>query len=121
MSNTKTSARFKLHSLSVDRSELQNDLEKAVEFDQNTLFRKIYEEGYDTSGGHPFSLLIGDLIFGRHPQDISLLGKLSNAAAAAHVPLIAAISPRLFDMNSFAELAVSRGLTKILGSLELIE
>ncbi|MDU1798452.1 MAG: type VI secretion system contractile sheath large subunit, partial [Pseudomonas aeruginosa] len=46
---------------------------------------------------------------------------LSNVAAAAHAPFIAAASPRLFDMNSFTELAVPRDLTKIFESLELIK
>ncbi len=121
VSNTETSARLKLRLLNVGKNELQNDLEKAVEFDQSALFKKIYEEEYGTFGGHPFSLLIGDFTFGRHPQDIALLEKLSNVAAAAHAPFIAAASPRLFDMNSFTELAVPRDLTKIFESLELIK
>ncbi len=121
VSNTETSARLKLRLLNVGKNELQNDLEKAVEFDQSALFKKIYEEEYGTFGGHPFSLLIGDFTFGRHPQDIGLLEKLSNVAAAAHAPFIAAASPRLFDMNSFTELAVPRDLTKIFESLELIK
>ncbi|RON85234.1 type VI secretion system contractile sheath large subunit [Pseudomonas fluorescens] len=119
--NTETSSRLKLRLLNVTQKELQNDLEKAVEFDQSALFKKIYEEEYGTFGGHPFSLLVGDYTFGRHPQDIGLLEKLSNVAAAAHAPFIAAASPRLFDMNSFTELAVPRDLSKVFESQELIK
>lgn len=119
--NTETSTRLKLRLLNVTQKELQNDLEKAVEFDQSALFKKIYEEEYGTFGGHPFSLLVGDYTFGRHPQDIGLLEKLSNVAAAAHAPFIAAASPRLFDMNSFTELAVPRDLSKVFESQELIK
>ena len=119
--NTETSTRLKLRLLNVTQKELQTDLEKAVEFDQSALFKKIYEEEYGTFGGHPFSLLVGDYAFGRHPQDIGLLEKLSNVAAAAHAPFIAAASPRLFDMDSFTELAVPRDLAKIFESLELIK
>lgn len=64
---------------------------------------------------------MGDYTFGRHPQDIGLLEKLSNVAAAAHAPFIAAASPRLFDMNSFTELAVPRDLSKVFESQELIK
>lgn len=103
--NTETSTRLKLRLLNVTQKELQNDLEKAVEFDQSALFKKIYEEEYGTFGGHPFSLLVGDYTFGRHPQDIGLLEN-SNVAAAAHALFIAAASPRLFDMTSFTELAI---------------
>lgn len=119
--NTETSSRLKLRLLNVSQKELQTDLEKAVEFDQSALFKKIYEEEYGTFGGHPFSLLVGDYAFGRHPQDIGLLEKISNVAAAAHAPFIAAASPRLFDMGSFTELAVPRDLAKIFESQELIK
>ncbi|MGY4494284.1 type VI secretion system contractile sheath large subunit [Pseudomonas sp. TE3610] len=119
--NTETSTRLKLRLLNVTQKELQNDLEKAVEFDQSALFKKVYEEEYGTFGGHPFSLLVGDYSFGRHPQDIGLLEKLSNVAAAAHAPFIAAADPRLFDMSSFTELAVPRDLAKVFESAELIK
>lgn len=119
--NTETSTRLKLRLLNVSRKDLQTDLEKAVEFDQSALFKKIYEEEYGTFGGSPFSVLVGDYQFGRHPQDIALLEKLSNVAAAAHAPFIAAANPKLFDMSSFAELGLPRDLAKLFESTELIK
>jgi type VI secretion system protein ImpC len=119
--NTETSTRLKLRLFNVTQKELLNDLEKAVEFDQSVLFKKVYEEDYGTFGGHPFSVLMADFEFGRNPQDVALLEKLSNVAAAAHAPLIAAASPQLFDMSSFSELAVPRDLAKVFESMELIK
>lgn len=119
--NTETSTRLKLRLLNVSRKELQDDLEKAVEFDQSTLFKKLYEDEYGTFGGNPYSVLVGDFEFGRHPQDVALLEKISQVAAAAHAPFIASASPRLFDMGSFAELNVPRDLAKIFESTELIK
>jgi type VI secretion system protein ImpC len=119
--NTETSTSLKLRLLNASRQELQKDLEKAVEFDQSILFKKIYEEEYGVFGGHPFSALIGDFEFGRHPQDIAFLEKMSNVAAAAHAPFIAAASPRLFDMDSFTELSNPRDLAKIFENTELIK
>lgn len=81
--NTETSTRLKLRLLNVSRNELQTDLEKAVEFDQSTLFKKLYEDEYGTFGGNPYSVLVGDFEFGRHPQDVALLEKISQVAAAA--------------------------------------
>ncbi len=92
--NTETGTTLKMRLLNVTKKELFKDLEKAVEFDQSALFKKIYEEEYGTFGGHPFSLLIGDYEFGRHPQDMALLEKISDVAAAAHAPFIAAAAPR---------------------------
>jgi type VI secretion system protein ImpC len=119
--NTETSTRLKLRLLNASRDELQKDLEKAVEFDQSVLFKKIYEEEYGTFGGHPFSVLVGDFEFGRHPQDIAFLEKMSNVAAAAHAPFLSAASPKLFDMDSFTELSVPRDLAKSFESSELIK
>jgi type VI secretion system protein ImpC len=119
--NTETSTRLKLRLLNITKKELLTDLEKATEFDQSQLFKKIYEEEYGTFGGHPFGLMIGDYEFGRHPQDMALLEKISGVAAAAHAPFIAAASPRLFDFDGFTELGVPRDLAKIFESAELIK
>jgi type VI secretion system protein ImpC len=117
---TETGALLKLRVLNIAKAELLKDLEKAVEFDQSGLFKKVYEEEYGTFGGYPYSVLIGDYDFGRHPQDIALLDKISHVAAAAHAPFIAAASPKLLDMSSFTELGVPRDLAKIFESAELI-
>jgi type VI secretion system protein ImpC len=119
--NTETSTRLKLRLLYATKDELFKDLDSAVEFDQSILFKKLYEEEYGTFGGFPFSCLIGDYEFGRHPQDTALLEKISGVAAAAHAPFIAAASARLFDMDSFTELANPRDLAKLFESTELIK
>ena len=119
--NTETSTSLKLRLLNVTKGELQTDLEKATEFDQSALFKKVYEEEYGTFGGHPYSMLIGDYEFGRHPQDVALLEKISNVASAAHAPFVASANARLFDMDSFTELAGPRDLAKIFESTELIK
>ncbi len=119
--NSETGTRLKLRLLNITKGELLKDLEKAVEFDQSALFKKVYEEEYGTFGGFPYSCLIGDFEFGRHPQDIALLEKVSNVAAAAHAPFIAAASARMFDLDAFTDLGVPRDLSKIFESLELVK
>lgn len=119
--NTETSTHLKLRLLNITKNELLQDLEKAIEFDQSQLFKKIYEEEYGTFGGHPYSCLVGDYEFTRHPQDLELLEKISGVAAAAHTPLIMAAHPKLFDLDSFEHLGVPRDLSKIFESLELVK
>lgn len=116
---TETSTRLKLRLLNVSKKELLKDLESAVDHDMSILFKKVYEEEYGTFGGNPFSVLIGDYQFGRHPQDMALLSRLSKVAAASHAPFIAAAAPPMFDMKSFTELGVPRDLSKIFESAEL--
>ncbi len=119
--NSETGTDLKLRVLPATKKELANDLEKAVEFDQSALFKKIYEQEFGTFGGHPYSVLVGDYEFGRHPQDMALLEKISNVAAAAHAPFISAASPKLFDLNSFVEMGNPRDLSKIFESSELVK
>jgi type VI secretion system protein ImpC len=119
VSNTETSASLKLRVLNVSKRELQRDLESAVEFDQSHLFRMVYEDEFGTFGGTPCSLMVGDFEFGRHPQDIALLTKISAVAAAAHAPFIAGAAPQLFDLDSFTELGNPRDLSKIFESSEM--
>ncbi|OQW92169.1 MAG: EvpB family type VI secretion protein [Thiotrichaceae bacterium IS1] len=119
--NTETSTSLKLRVLNVSREELQKDLDRAVEFDQSQLFKKVYEEEFGQFGGSPYGLLVGDFEFGRHPQDIGFLEKMSNVAAAAHAPFVAAAGPELFDMDSFTELGNPRDLAKLFESTELIK
>ena len=116
---TETSTTLKLRLMNVTKKELLKDLETAVDHDMSDLFKKVYEEEYGTFGGNPYSLLIGDYYFGRHPQDMALLQRISKVAAAAHTPFITAVAPTMFDMTSFTDLGVPRDLSKIFESAEL--
>ncbi len=119
--NSETGTQLKLRLMPATKKELLDDLEKAVEFDESALFKKIYEEEYGTYGGHPYSCLVGDYEFTRHPMDMELLSKLSQVAAAAHAPFISAAHPRLFDFDTFEDMGKPRDLSKIFESLELIK
>ena len=115
---SETGEALKIRVLNVSKRDLFKDLEKAVEFDQSQLFKKVYEEEYGTLGGEPYGMLIGDYEFGKHPEDISLLKMVSNVAAAAHAPFVSAASPKLFNFDRFTELTAPRDLTKIFSSVD---
>jgi type VI secretion system protein ImpC len=119
--NSETGTQLKIRVMNLTKKELLDDMEKATEFDQSVMFKQIYEEEYGTFGGNPYSLLVGDFEFGRHPQDTAILEKMSGVAAAAHAPFIAAASPKLFDLDSFNELGVPRDMAKVFESTELVK
>src|ERR1700757_3221159 len=93
---SETGEYLKLRVLNVSKKDLLRDLEKAVEFDQSALFKKVYEEEYGQLGGEPYGMLVGDYEFGRHPEDIALLKLISGVAAASHAPFVAAASSKMF-------------------------
>jgi type VI secretion system protein ImpC len=116
--NSETSSALKIRLMNISKRELYKDLSKAVEFDQSQIFKKIYENEFGTPGGEPYGAMIGDYEFTNHPEDIELLGQMSNVAAAAFAPFISAASPQLFGFNEFKELSKPRDLEKIFESLE---
>jgi type VI secretion system protein ImpC len=116
--NSETGTQLKIRVLNVNKKELLKDLERALEFDQSTLFKKVYEEEYGTFGGAPYGALIGDYEFGNHPQDMALLEKISGVAAAAHAPFLSAADPSIFGWETFSEMTEVRDVSKIFDRTE---
>src|SRR5271163_571553 len=118
MDNTETGVGLKIRVFNATKKELLRDIEKAPEFDQSGLFKKIYEEEYGVFGGAPFGALIGDYEFGKHPEDMALLEGISHIAAQAHAPFVSAAAPELLNLESFTQLDAPRDLAKIFDSTE---
>jgi type VI secretion system protein ImpC len=116
--NSETSTNLKLKVFNVSKRDLFKDVDRAVEFDQSQIYKKLYEDEFGSPGGSPYGALIGDYEFTNHPEDIDLLGKMSNVAAAAFCPFLSAAAPTLFGFESWNELAKPRDLEKIFDSVE---
>lgn len=116
--NSETGTSLKIRVMNVSKKDLGKDLERAAEFDQSALFKKVYEEEYGMFGGAPFGTLIGDYEFSNHPQDIALLDKIAGVASAANAPFVAAASAQLFGWDGFEQLTEVRDLAKIFDRTE---
>jgi type VI secretion system protein ImpC len=116
--NSETSTSLKLKVFNVSKKDLFKDLDKAIEFDQSQIFKKLYENEFGSPGGEPYGALVGDYEFENHPEDIDLLSKMSNVAAAAFCPFLSAASPKLFGFENWTELTKPRDLEKIFDSIE---
>ncbi len=121
MDKSETSDKLKIRVLNASKKDLLRDLRRAPEFDQSALFKKVYEEEYGVFGGDPFAALIGDYEFGKHPEDMELLEKISNVAAAAHAPFLSAASPDLVSLESFADLGQPRDMGKVFDTTEYVK
>lgn len=115
---TETGESLKVRVLNVSKKELFKDLERAAEFDQSALFKRIYEEEYGQLGGKPYGMLVGDYEFSRTAEDVSLLKMISGVAAAAHAPFVANAGAKMFNMDSFTEMPNPRDLAKIFEGAE---
>src|SRR4051812_20856267 len=110
--NSETSTTLKIRLLNASKRDLSRDLQRAVEFDQSQLFKKIYENEFGTPGGEPYAALIGDYEWSQHPDDVETLRLVSNVAAAAFAPFISAAGPGMFGFESWTELSKPRDLAK---------
>ena len=119
--NSLTGTQLKIKVMSVTKGDLLKDFERALEFDQSSLFKKVYEEEYGTFGGAPFGALIGDFEFGNHPQDMALLESISQVAAAAHAPFLSAASAGMFGWDTFSEMSEVRDVAKIFDRTEYMK
>jgi type VI secretion system protein ImpD len=120
-------ANVRVRVLSAAWKELVRDLDRTIEFDQSTLFRRVYSDEFDMPGGEPFGVLIGDYEIrprpGRgHPtDDIEPLKLISNVAAAAFAPFIAGAHPSLFGLDDFAGLERVGDLERTFGGLDYLK
>ncbi|MBV6431475.1 MAG: hypothetical protein IANPNBLG_01607 [Bryobacteraceae bacterium] len=118
MDQSETSDMLKIKIFNCNKRELLRDLQRAPEFDQSTLFKKVYEEEFGVFGGAPFAALVGDYEFSRHPEDVELLERVAQVAASAHAPFLSAASPEMFNLESYTSLDAPRDLGKVFDTTE---
>src|SRR5579859_4240201 len=118
LDQSETSDMLKIKILNCGKRELLRDLQRAPEFDQSALFKKVYEEEFGVFGGAPFGALLGDYEFTKGPEDIELLEKVSNVASAAHAPFLAAAASDMFNMDNFTNISAPRDMAKIFDTTE---
>jgi type VI secretion system protein ImpC len=118
LDQSETSDKLKIKVLNVTKKELLRDLQRAPEFDQSAMFKKVYEEEYGIFGGAPFGALVGDYEFGKGPEDIELLEKVAQVASAAHAPFLTAAGPEMLNMDSYTAIDAPRDMAKIFDSSE---
>ncbi len=111
MEGVEPGGRTKVRLLGASWADICRDLERAAEFDQSHLFRKIYEDEFGTPGGEPYGLLLVDHELRHRPMpgfptdDITALKLLAGVSAAAFAPTILAASPALLEVDGFSDLS----------------
>lgn len=118
LDQSETGEHMKIKVLNVSKKELLKDLQRAAEFDQSALFKKVYEEEFGVFGGAPFGALIGDYHFGKGPEEIELLERISQVAASAHAPFLSGADPSFFNIDSYTQLDAPRDLGKVFDTTE---
>ncbi|WP_159999493.1 type VI secretion system contractile sheath large subunit [Roseomonas sp. 18066] len=116
--NSETGTSLKLRLLQASKRELSRDLQRATEFDQSQLFKKLYENEFGMPGGEPYGALIGDYEWTNHPDDVETLRLVSNVAAASFAPFISAAGAGMFGFDDWRDLSKPRDLAKVFETAE---
>lgn len=116
LNESNTSEMLKIKVLNVSKKDLLRDLQRAPEFDQSALFKKVYEEEFGVFGGAPFAALVGDYYMTPSGQDVELLERVSQVAAAAHAPFLSAAGPEFFNLDDYTNLDSHRDLGRVFDS-----
>jgi len=91
--------------LDIDKATLGQDLQDHSAYILNSaLFRKVYVDEYDRYGGRPFGVMVGLYEFDSSEEDVEWLETMSHVAAAAQCPFVAAVKPKFFGVDSWADL-----------------
>jgi type VI secretion system protein ImpC len=110
---TETSENLKILVLNAAMPELLLDFREAPELRESAVFRQVEELRYGVLRAEPFGLLIGDYEFSNEPDDLELLERMAQVAAAAHAPFIASASARMFGWEDFTQMPCGTGIAKI--------
>jgi len=113
VSSSETGTSLKIRMLQASKKDISRDLQKAAEFDQSHLFKKIYENEFGTPGGEPYGALVGDYEWTAHPDDVETLRLISNCAAGAFAPFISGVGAGMFGFEDWRDLSKPRDLAKI--------
>jgi hypothetical protein len=100
------------------KKELLKDLQRAPEFDQSALFKKVYEEEYGVFGGAPFGGAGRRLRIRQTSRRHRTAGEDLQRGCGAHAPFCHAAAPDLFNLPSYTSLDAPRDLAKIFDTTE---
>lgn len=106
-----------LRVLDVTWADLARDLERAIDFDQSQLFKKVYDAEFGSAGGQPYGAILADFEFSHRPRpghpsgDLAVLEALARICSAAFAPLVAACHPSLLGLDTFGDIESVLNLT----------
>ena len=103
-----------IKALPITWKEISKDTQSSLEFDQTTLFEKVYEDEFGSPGGKPFGIMLVDYsvnIRGPNPifktNDIAILNVLAEIGSASFCPFILQAAPQCFGVDDYKNFKIT--------------
>lgn len=115
--NTEFRANIRIEVMNVSKDDLLADFQDCKDWQKSGLFKSVYRDEYNTFGGKPYGLMVGNFDFDQRAPEVELLSEIARVAAVAKCPFIGGVSPKMFGKkeDSFT------GLPKMAEMYEIFE
>lgn len=94
-------ARVKVKVCHATKEELIEDFEDEETYDQSGMYKLVHDRGIGILGGEPVGTIVADYQISQSSQDMALVGRMAEVAAASWAPLLTAPSPKLFGLDDW--------------------
>jgi len=97
--NTEFRQNIRIEVLNVSKQNLLEDFQDCKDWQKSGLFKTVYRDQYNTFGGNPYGLMVGNFDFDYRNPEAELMSEIARVAAVAKCPFIGGASPKMFDKN----------------------
>ncbi|MCF7918866.1 MAG: type VI secretion system contractile sheath large subunit [Candidatus Cloacimonetes bacterium] len=102
--HTNFNENIKVRLLDISKENLLEDFKDTMDIENSGLYKHAYTDQYNTAGGIPFGMIVGNYYISNSSDDLSLLKNLASVATVAHAPFIGAVSSEFFGKSNMSEL-----------------
>jgi len=99
VNNTEFRQNIRIEVLNVSKQNLLEDFQDCKDWQKSGLFKTVYRDQYNTFGGNPYGLMVGNFDFDYRNPEAELMSEIARVAAVAKCPFIGGASPKMFDKN----------------------
>ena len=97
--NTEFRQNIRIEVLNASKEAMLEDFQDCKDWQKSGLFKTVYRDQYNTFGGNPYGLMVGNFDFDYRNPEAELMSEIARVAAVAKCPFIGGASPKMFDKN----------------------
>lgn len=94
--NTEFRQNIRIEVLNASKNDLLEDFQDCKDWQKSGLFKSVYRDQYNTFGGKPYGLMVGNYAFDNRNPEVELMSEIARVAAVAKCPFIGGVDPKMF-------------------------
>lgn len=106
--NTDFRQNIRIDVLNTSKEDMLEDFQDCKDWQKSGLFKTIYRDQYNTFGGKPYGLMVGNFEFDARSPEVELLSEIARVAAVAKCPFIGGASARMFGKKEDSFIGLPR-------------